>query len=202
MLPAPGLYTCMKLWKKLYKIRLQKDFFQTCNKWVKLYGLSVDIKILSPEGCLPLSQGRIHVLNHEKKCIKSDFKVMFLKLATNDRSDKMFLLTTEFHPQGVISPCPGAIYMFKPWKKMYKIRLQRDLFETCSKWQKWQDIKILSHGVVCPWFVAIYIYEIMKRCVWSQRLKRFFLNFHQMTIPVDIKILALIGCLPLPKGYV
>ena len=25
----------------------------------------------------------IHVLNHEKKCIKSDFKEMSLKLATN-----------------------------------------------------------------------------------------------------------------------
>ena len=25
--PAPGLYTCIKSWKKLYKIRLQRDFF-------------------------------------------------------------------------------------------------------------------------------------------------------------------------------
>ena len=30
---------------------------------------------------LPL--GYIHVLNHEKKCIKSDFKEISLKLATN-----------------------------------------------------------------------------------------------------------------------
>ena len=33
--PALGLYTCIKSWKKLYKIRLQRDFFETCNKWVK-----------------------------------------------------------------------------------------------------------------------------------------------------------------------
>ena len=76
---------------------------------------------------------------------------MFLKLATYDRSDKMFLLTSKFHPQGVVSPCPRAIYMYKIMKKLYKIRLQRDLFETCSKWPKWQvvsvDIKILSPGV-------------------------------------------------------
>ena len=52
------------------KNRLQRDVFETCNKWVKLYGLSVDIKILSPEGCLPLSRGYIHVLNHEKNCKK------------------------------------------------------------------------------------------------------------------------------------
>ena len=60
--------------KKMYKIRLQRDFFETCNKWVKWYDLSVDIKILSPGCCLPQPRGYIHVLNHEKKCIKSDFK--------------------------------------------------------------------------------------------------------------------------------
>ena len=72
--PLPsGLYTCIKSWKKLYKIRLQRDFFETCNKWEKWEALSVDIKILSPGGCLPLPSGYIHVLNHEKNCIKSDF---------------------------------------------------------------------------------------------------------------------------------
>ena len=47
--------------------------------------------------------------------------------------DKMFLLTSKFHPQGVVSPCPGAIYMYKIMNVFYKIRLQRDFFETCSK---------------------------------------------------------------------
>ena len=32
---APELYTWFKSWKKLYKIRPQRDFFETCNKWVK-----------------------------------------------------------------------------------------------------------------------------------------------------------------------
>ena len=53
----------------------------------------------------------------KKKCIKSDFKEIFLKLATNARSDKMFPLTSKFHPQGVVSPCPGAIYIYKIMKK-------------------------------------------------------------------------------------
>ena len=57
----------------------------------------------------------------------------FFKLATNDRSDQIFLLTSNLRPQGVVSPCPGAMYMYKNMKKMYKIRLQRDFFETCSK---------------------------------------------------------------------
>ena len=33
----------------------------------------------------------------------------FLKLVTNDRSDKIFLLTSKFCPQEVVSP--GAIYV-------------------------------------------------------------------------------------------
>ena len=50
---------------------------------------------------------------HEKLCIKSDFKDIFLKLATNGQSDKAFLLTSGFYSQRVVCPCPGAIYMWK-----------------------------------------------------------------------------------------
>ena len=32
---APGLYTCIRSWKKMYKIRRQRDFFETFNEWVK-----------------------------------------------------------------------------------------------------------------------------------------------------------------------
>ena len=40
-------------------------------------------KTLSPAGCMLPARGYIHVLNHEKNCIKSDFKEISLKLATN-----------------------------------------------------------------------------------------------------------------------
>ena len=43
-----------------------------------------------------------------KKCIKSDFKEIVLKLATNGQSDKGFLLTSTFVPKGLSAP---AIYM-------------------------------------------------------------------------------------------
>ena len=59
--PAPGLYTCIKSWKKLHKIRLQRHFFETCNKWMKWQDISVDIKTMSPGGCLPLPRAYIHV---------------------------------------------------------------------------------------------------------------------------------------------
>ena len=35
--PAPGLYTCIKTWKIMYKIRLQRYFFETCNKVARLF---------------------------------------------------------------------------------------------------------------------------------------------------------------------
>ena len=59
--PAPWLYTCIKSYKKLYKIRLQRHFFRTCNKWMEWQDISVDIKTLSPGGYLPLPWGYIHI---------------------------------------------------------------------------------------------------------------------------------------------
>ena len=55
-----------------------------------------------------------------------------LKLATDDQSDKKFLLTSK--------RCPlprGYMHVSNHEKKMNKIRLQRDFFETCNKWVKW-----------------------------------------------------------------
>ena len=47
-----------------------------------------------------------------------------LKLATDDRSDKKFPLTSKLCPLG----CPGAIYINHEKKKLYKIILQKDFF--------------------------------------------------------------------------
>ena len=41
-------------------------------------------KLCSLGAVCPLPRGYIHVLNHEKNCIKSDFNVISLKLATNE----------------------------------------------------------------------------------------------------------------------
>ena len=84
---------------------------------MKWQDISVDIKTLSPGGCLPLPVAIYMYKIMKKNCIKSDFKEIFLKLATNDQSDKMFLLTSKFRPQVVVSPFPGAIYMYKIMKK-------------------------------------------------------------------------------------
>ena len=68
----------------------------------------------------------------------SETTVVFdLKLAIDDRSDKKLLLTSKLCPLGAICHLPwGCIHVLNHEKKMYKIRLQRDFFETCSKWVK------------------------------------------------------------------
>ena len=152
--PALGLYTCIKTWKIMYKIRLQRYFFETCNKWPKWQGFSVDIRILSTKGCLPQPWGYIHVEEYLKMCVKSEFKQICLKLAINGQSDKGFLLTSKVCPQGVFCPCPRAIYMYKIVKNVYKIRFRRDHFETCNIWAKRKGLSVVIKILSClplPW---------------------------------------------------
>ena len=129
-----------------------------------------------------------------KNYIKSDLKEISLKLATKEWSDKTFLLTSEVCPLGTVCPCPGAIYMYKIMKKLYKIRLHRDCFETCNKWPKWQgvpvDIKILSA-------LAQGLYTCIKswKKMYKIRLQRdFFETWSKWSkwqeVSLDIKILS------------
>ena len=76
-------------------------------------------------------------------CIKSEFKEICLKLATNDWSDKGFRLTSKVCPQWVFCPCPDVIYMYKIIKNVYKNRFQRDHFETCNIWSKRKDLSVV-----------------------------------------------------------
>ena len=82
------------------------------------------------------------MLLYGKKSKTMDFSettvIYDLTLATDDRSDKKFLLTSKLCPLGAVCPLPRGYYTcFKSGKKLYKIRLQRDFFETCNKWVKW-----------------------------------------------------------------
>ena len=88
---------------------------------------------------------------HENLLYKIRLQRDFLKLATNDRSDKMFLLTSKFRPQGVVSPCPWAIYVYKIMKKMYKIRLQRIVFFFKLEANDRSDKRFLLTSKVVPW---------------------------------------------------
>ena len=57
-----------------------------------------------------------------------------LKLATDDLSEKKFVLTSKLCRLGAVCPLPrGYIHVLNHEKKMYTIRLQSDFFETCNK---------------------------------------------------------------------
>ena len=99
-----------KIIKNVYKIRLQRDHFETCNLWAKRKGLSVVIKILSPICCLPLP-GPIYMWKNVKKRVE-----IVLELATNGQSDKGFLLTSTFVPKGLSAPALGLYTCIKALK--------------------------------------------------------------------------------------
>ena len=120
---------CCRLW------------FETSNRWPKWQEVSVDIKTVSPGGCLPPALGYIHVLKHEKICIKSDFKEIFLIVTNGWKSDKAFLLKSKCCPPGTVCLCPGDTCN-KPWKKCIKSDFRDIFFETCNKWTKWLDISV------------------------------------------------------------
>ena len=67
-----------------------------------------------------MPRGYIHVYNHEKNCIKSDFKENVLKPVANDRSNKRFLLT--FCPVGLSALDLQLYTLIKSCKVLYKFR--------------------------------------------------------------------------------
>ena len=122
--------------------------------------------MLSPGGCLPLLRGYIHVLNHEKEMYKIRLRRhFFFKLATNEWSGKTFLLTSKLCPLRLSAPAPWLYTYIKLWKKLYNIRLQRDFFEICNKWPKWQDVPVdikLSSPRGCQSSPAPRLYTCIK----------------------------------------
>ena len=59
-----------------------------------------------------------------------------LKLATDDRSDKKFLLTSKLCPLGAVCPLPwGYIHVLKHVKYCIKSDF-KEIFFNCNKWVK------------------------------------------------------------------
>ena len=99
-----------------------------------------------------------------------------LELATDDQSDKKFLLTSKLCPLGggegeLYAPAPRLNTCIKSWKIMYKIRLQRDFFETCNKWVVIRPS--CWHQNFVPWGLSIPapgLYTCIKS--WIQKMHK------------------------------
>ena len=99
----------------------------------------------------------------KKKCIKSDFKEISLKLVANDRSDKMFLLTSNFCPLCLSGPTSGLYTCIKLWKTLYKIGLQRDFFKLVANDRS--DKRFLLTSKFCPLGLSaldLWLYAFIK----------------------------------------
>ena len=106
-------------------------------------------------------------------CLKSDFKEIFLKLVTNDRGDKSFLLTSKFCPLGLSVPDLRLYTFIKSWKDVYKVRGCRDCFGNLQ-----QMTKVMRHscwhqnfglnGLSTPAQVLCTCIKSWKMCIKSE----------------------------------
>ena len=147
---------CWRAVKQKSNQNLTEETYNKLPEWQKLY---VDIKKFDPKGFSAPVLGLYTCI----KTWKSTYKIrlqrdFFLKLATNGQSDKAFLLTSKFCPEGLVCPCPAAIYMYKIIKKnVYKIRLQRDFFLNLQQMGKvirpfcWHQHFVSRGCVPLPW---------------------------------------------------
>ena len=85
---------------------------ETYNRWPELQKVLCWYQNFVPKGVYAPAPGLHTCIKTWKICIKSEFKEFYLKQAKNDRSDKRFLLISKFCPQGVVCPCPRAMYMY------------------------------------------------------------------------------------------
>ena len=99
-------------------------------------------------------------------CIKSEFKEICLKLATNGRSDKGFLLTSKVCPQGVFCSCHRLYTCIKSLKMCIKSDFEEIILKLATYGQRVNAFllssKFCPQEVVCPCPGAIYMYKSIK----------------------------------------
>ena len=167
----------------MYKIKFQRDFFETCKQMGKVirsfrwhqnfvpWGLSATAPAPAP--------GLYTCIKSWKKCINSDFKYMFFKLATNEWNDKTILLTSKLCPLGAVCPCPRTIYMYKIMKiniwnqtsRRFCRKLQQMIKVTESScWHK----NFVPKGLSAP-APGLYIcIKSLKKCIKSDVKEIYF----------------------------
>ena len=118
MPPAPGLYACIKFWKKCIKSYFREISLKLATNGLPLCSHQNFVPWgLSAPGLYTCIKSWNKCIKSWNKCIKSDFKDIFWELATNEWNDKIFLLTSKLCPLGAVCPCPGAIYLYKIMEK-------------------------------------------------------------------------------------
>ena len=115
-LPLPG---SIYMWKKKHIKNGKKSkriFFLNWRQIGKVIRNFCSHKNFVPKGLSVPALGLYTCIKSFKVCLKSYFKEIVLKLATNRQSDKGFLLTSTFVPKGSSAPSLGLYTCIKALK--------------------------------------------------------------------------------------
>ena len=123
--PAPGLYTCIKSWINVYKMRFQRDFFLNLQQMTE-----VTRGICWHQNCVPwgLSAPDLRLYTFIKSG-KDVYKVkgwrdFFLNLQQMTKVIRPSCGHQNFGPNGLSVPAQGLCTCTKSWKNVHKIRRQ------------------------------------------------------------------------------
>lgn len=130
--------------------------FKNFNTWEKRLKISVDIKIWSPWGCLPLAfpSGYIHVRKHKKERKRSAW----------DLQQMTGVIEAFCHCDNFVhelsAPWPRLIYRSKTWKIIYKTKNRSHHSEIDNRLSKWQRLS-----------------DTAENCIVKSRMKVILLKF-------------------------
>ena len=144
---------------------IKSDFKEICFKFLANdrgeQAVSIDIKLLSPGSCLPLTGGYIHLSTHEKKCIKSrGWRDFFLNLQQMTKVMGPSCWHQNFGPNGLSAPAQELCTCIKSWANMHTFREKNYFLKRATSDQSDKTFlfpsKTLSRRVVSSCPGAIY----------------------------------------------
>ena len=105
------------IWWNMKKMYIKSDFkalfFLNLQQMGKMIRAFCWHQKFVPKGLSALALGLYTYIKLLKMCLKSYFKEIVLKLASNGQSDKGFLLTSTFVPKGLSAPALGLYTCIK-----------------------------------------------------------------------------------------
>ena len=181
----------------MYKIGLQRYFFWNLQQMGKVTRLFCWHQDFVHKGLSAPASGLYTCGKTLKMCIKSEFKEVCLKLATNGQSDKGFLLTSKVCPQGVFLPLSRGYIQATPAMSTLRILI----------------LSLMSKWFFIPNIFSLYIFAVQlrlcrKRLTWSNGYVEVI--FHALdvfsiifaTFYVEVKNRCSHGCRTVCFGYV
>ena len=123
-----------------------------------------------PKGLSVPALGLYTCIKSFKMCLKSYFKEVFLKLATNGQSDKGFLLTSTFVPKGLSASALGLYIWIKPLKYVYQDQVSGECLQDHWSSGLYFDYKYSKLQKILPhfkWLVSLWfsIFSVIRCCI-------------------------------------